>query len=891
MYSWIFRLSKMNGLSIQDFDVAYLGEISERLKYDVKRKYVYLYENMYVKPDIITLFFDTNLFLFDAMFMSEGCQSKLVSNTFWEKNKINTLMRSEIKNISICPMCLKDDVKQYGEAYLHRGHQLSGVQTCYKHHCLLHVYNGKKGHACDLKMEDYKEIDTVRNMESNNAYTDYTYTLLQSNIHTNINIIKNIVSDIVKERGYKEFINNIENWKYRDIIDYNVEKILKKKSVTNKIAPNEMVPLLMFLYPDVKKLISVVKEKSTGFVSMCEYKCMECSETYISTPFSEKIGFGCPYCNGKKSEQEIIKNIFEKKGYELKSEFESPNRDVLVMHRSCGRCINIKTRNFIYKNAGCVCEFQTTFEKAKHQIEETNEFELLKYTKVAGKCRIHAKACNHTFDVRFEKFVKLPRCRICYPKRVTTESLANKINIETNGEYKLIGEYDRNTKIKVLHRKCGRISEYTRQKFYMGKRCPICNKSCADIKWDEMYQLLCNYKAEYGNVNVPRGYVYRGKELNVWCNRQRTRYNNGKMKEQQYEKLKELGFSFDPLEDEWNRRFEQYRRYIKEKSGNTFISTNSYFEGEKLDEWMETQRKMYKAGKLHPEHLKKLKEVGFSFNPLEDEWNRRFEQYKRYVKEHSGNIYVPAQAYFEGEHLGRWVFGQRAAYKAGKLHPEHLKKLKEVGFPFNPLEDEWNRHFEQYKRYIKENNGNSYISKKIDYEGDHLGAWVHRQQDLYRAGKLSQERYEKLRSLGVIFEVLETDEWNRHFEQYKRYIKENGNNLNIRYDTDYEGEHLGHWVSYQRTLYRKGALSQERCEKLRSIGFSFDPLGDEWNRHYEQYRCYIKANGGNVRITVETVFEGERLGIWVHKQQAMYKSGKLSQERYEKLKKLGMKFE
>ena len=78
---------------------------------------------------------------------------------------------------------------------------------------------------------------------------------------------------------------------------------------------------------------------------------------------------------------------------------------------------------------------------------------------------------------------------------------------------------------------------------------------------------------------------------------------------------------------------------------------------------------------------------------------------------------------------------------------------------------------------------------------------------------------------------------------------------------------------------------------MRSIGFSFDPLGDEWNRHYEQYRCYIKANGGNVRITVETVFEGERLGIWVHKQQAMYKSGKLSQERYEKLKKLGMKFE
>ncbi len=118
---------------------------------------------------------------------------------------------------------------------------------------------------------------------------------------------------------------------------------------------------------------------------------------------------------------------------------------------------------------------------------------------------------------------------------------------------------------------------------------------------------------------------------------------------------------------------------------------------------------------------------------------------------------------------------QRMMYKKGELSAEHFEKLQSVGFIFDLAEDDWDWHFEQYKRYINENNGNSYILQRMDYEGDSLGAWMNRQRMLYKKGELSAERFEKLQSVGFIFDP-EEDEWNRHFEQYKRYINENNGN-------------------------------------------------------------------------------------------------------------------
>ena len=75
--------------------------------------------------------------------------------------------------------------------------------------------------------------------------------------------------------------------------------------------------------------------------------------------------------------------------------------------------------------------------------------------------------------------------------------------------------------------------------------------------------------------------------------------------------------------------------------------------------------------------------------------------------------------------------------------------MKSIGFSFDPLGEEWNRRYEQCRRYIDEHDGNADISRRTNYEGEHLGAWVDTQRKRYKQGKLSKERYERLRQLGV----------------------------------------------------------------------------------------------------------------------------------------------
>ena len=77
---------------------------------------------------------------------------------------------------------------------------------------------------------------------------------------------------------------------------------------------------------------------------------------------------------------------------------------------------------------------------------------------------------------------------------------------------------------------------------------------------------------------------------------------------------------------------------------------------------------------------------------------------------------------------------------------EKIQKLKEIGFDFDPLETEWERRYEQYKRYIKET-GTAEIARRKDYEGEHLGAWVETQRKWLKAGKMSAERIKKMHDL------------------------------------------------------------------------------------------------------------------------------------------------
>lgn len=620
LYSWIHRLASANGLLVKDFLIEYFGiknATANSLQPDVRQGFIELYNSLLKKPDMVELFFSVSIFQFEAMFMTEGQQTKYINNVFASKSNVNTISNGIFQQLHICSECVKDDIATYGEPYLHRMHHLSGVKVCSKHHCTLMRFNGTKGHACDYDWDTYSKYESISIVDA--AYVDYASGIFDAGVTTNIKALKGILYKTLKNRGYsisdayESLSIDLQRWRYVDLLKMNISHFLKVKMITAEyVSPDELIPFFMFLYPDVNNLISLIQRTDSNPL-LEVYRCDICGRNYISTPFAELNGFGCVFCNKYLSESDFVNRIFETNGYSMSSKFSSMNRKIDLLHYKCGCHMKITPRGFIYEGVRCICESVITEAEAKKTISELGNYNLCEFTSAESLCKIRARDCGHIFNVRYRKFVCSPYCRICFPHNMTTEYLRDRIVMESDGEYEMVGDFvNQNTKISILHHVCGQTTEYSPRYFYMGARCPFCNSAFVE-QWERMYALLLDYKAEHGNISIPKRDVYKGEKLGLWCQRQRDNYNCNKrtMTLEKVKKLSDIGFDFDPKETEWNRRYEQYLRYIEEKS-TTYISRRTDYEDEHLGAWVETQRKWYKTGKMSDERKEKLLKA----NPL-----------------------------------------------------------------------------------------------------------------------------------------------------------------------------------------------------------------------------------------------------------------------------------
>jgi hypothetical protein len=113
-------------------------------------------------------------------------------------------------------------------------------------------------------------------------------------------------------------------------------------------------------------------------------------------------------------------------------------------------------------------------------------------------------------------------------------------------------------------------------------------------------------------------------------------------------------------------------------------------DGTKLGEWVRTQRKAYKTGKLSPERVARLEAAAFVWDAAAydarrldahaDGWDARFELLTAYHVAHGDCAVSRSFAAADGTKLGLWVDRQRKSYKAGKLSPERVERLEAVGF-------------------------------------------------------------------------------------------------------------------------------------------------------------------------------------------------------------------
>ena len=608
LYSWVCRLAKANCLSLHSFTRAYMNgnfKSDADVPYDLKQGFNVLYNNLNLNIGIAALFMKTTTFSYESIAMSKELQTKYITNAFYKSDAINTPINNRFTEINICLECVKEDKELFGIPYFHRAHQLRGICACPKHGTKLLKYVGKAGYAQNFITNDYKEVEDTDVILTTDEIS-FAYKLLNTDMDTNIQEIRKCLKSQKNLFISKKDLNNKYSLNTTDVVKdlYMISKgnidVLKKLiSLNNK-----------YNHFDNEEYELISGENSI----LKTFSHNKCGRIFCITEHGFKVGWGCSCCIDSIPYQKRIEMMIDKLGngeYKVLSQFESMGYPIKIKHKNCGNVYSVTPRDFINEAVRCKCERIISYEDVKDTIEKGGKYKLIQYTKSESPVTIQSLECGHIFKARYRKFINSPYCRVCRPKNMTTELFQLRVKEMTNGEYEVEGEYvDYFHKMIFKHNKCGNTFDRTPKYFLDNPHCPNC--SVKNEKWESAYKLLCEYKCEFGNTNVPKRDSYKGFSLGRWCLKQRQQKKINCLSRDRIKKLDEIGFVFDLLENEWNRRYEQYKRYIKETK-TSYIPRRFIYEEEKLGAWVDTQKKRYKEGKISKERINKLLELDKHF--------------------------------------------------------------------------------------------------------------------------------------------------------------------------------------------------------------------------------------------------------------------------------------
>jgi hypothetical protein len=132
------------------------------------------------------------------------------------------------------------------------------------------------------------------------------------------------------------------------------------------------------------------------------------------------------------------------------------------------------------------------------------------------------------------------------------------------------------------------------------------------------------------------------------------------------------------------------------------------------------------------------------------------------------------------------------------------------------MADVWEQSFAELEAY-KVLHGNCRVPYGYK-RNPQLANWVSTQRALKAAGKLAQERVQRLDVLGFEWRVLDAV-WEQRFAELEAYKALHGD---CKVSTSYKpNPQLGRWVSQQRMQKASGKLWQARMQRLEALGFAW----------------------------------------------------------------------
>jgi len=264
------------------------------------------------------------------------------------------------------------------------------------------------------------------------------------------------------------------------------------------------------------------------------------------------------------------------------------------------------------------------------------------------------------------------------------------------------------------------------------------------LGWDNMIQLLRDFKTEYGRL-PKKDEDYRGIKVGQWCVNQRRALRAGSYDDERIAQLQDLGIVLSIHDVKWEQNFALLQEFYAEHG--RFPMQKDDYRGVKLGLWCANQRRDVANGKCLPEREEKLRTIGMiQSSTFDAHWERCFALLQKYVAQY-GRFPIETE-YYEDFALGKWCSNQKLHVKLPDYPKERIERLQQIGLLDTTRGAVWEQHYQSLERFLTEYGR---MPKRNElYEGFNLGAWCMEQRRKAKAGGYVRERVDKLQEIGLL---------------------------------------------------------------------------------------------------------------------------------------------
>jgi superfamily II DNA or RNA helicase len=389
-------------------------------------------------------------------------------------------------------------------------------------------------------------------------------------------------------------------------------------------------------------------------------------------------------------------------------------------------------------------------------------------------------------------------------------------------------------------------------------------------QWEQYFLALQRYKQRESNCNVDATHEEDGLKLGAWVGRQRS--SKDQLTPDQIHRLDFIGFSWDPLAEQWEDKFEALQRFYR-LEGHCRVPRGYQADQLKLDNWVSRQRSS--KDQLSPNQIKRLNSLGFSWDPLDEQWNDNLAGLQRFHKR-EGHCNVVNTHEEDGLKLGSWVRNLRS--RRYRLTPDQLSALESLGFVWDPRSQQWEMGFAALQIFCKRE-GHCRVAHGHEEDGLKLGNWVGTQR--LNRNELTADQMNRLNSLSFSWDP-RAEQWEEGFVALQSFYKREGH-CRVAQGHQENGLKLHLWMGTQR--WKRDELTVDQVNRLNSLNFSWDPRTEQWEDSFAALLKFYKREG-HCRVPRGYEEDRVRLGIWVSRQRS--NRNQLTPDRLNRLNSLGL---